>query len=34
MENDHVMTFLPFKNKDAYQEAYENWKKELDLINK
>lgn len=34
MENDHVKTFIPFKNKDAYQEAYENWKKELDLITK
>lgn len=32
IDNDHVMTFMPFKDKSAYQEAYNNWKKELKLI--
>ncbi|BFP40595.1 FGGY-family carbohydrate kinase [Flavobacteriaceae bacterium GF1] len=32
MKNDHVMTFMPFKDKTPYQSAYENWKKELELI--
>ncbi|MCL6273752.1 FGGY family carbohydrate kinase [Muricauda sp. 2012CJ35-5] len=32
MENDHVMTYMPFKDKKAYELAYNNWKKELDLI--
>ncbi len=32
MDNDHVMTFMPFKDKQPYLEAYENWKKELELI--
>ncbi len=32
MKNDHVMTFMPFKDKMQYQEAYKNWKKELELI--
>lgn len=32
MENDHVMTFMPFKNKESYVKAYKNWKKELNLI--
>ena len=32
MENDHVMTFMPFKNKEPYVKAYKNWKKELNLI--
>lgn len=31
-KNDHVMTFLPLKNKDSYLEAYSNWKKALELI--
>ncbi|MBK0369377.1 xylulokinase [Flavobacterium agrisoli] len=31
-KNDHVMTFLPLQNKEPYQAAYENWKKELELI--
>ena len=31
-ENDHVMTFIPFKNKEPYIKAYENWLKELNLI--
>ena len=31
-DNDHVMTFMPFKDKKPYLEAYENWKKELNLI--
>jgi xylulokinase len=32
MDNDHVMTFMPFKDKKLYLEAYSNWKKELELI--
>ncbi len=32
MDNDHVMTFMPFKDKKSYLEAYQNWKKELELI--
>ncbi len=32
MDNDHVMTFMPFKDKKQYLEAYQNWKKELELI--
>lgn len=32
MNNDHVMTFMPFKDASAYQRAYKNWKKELELI--
>ncbi|KGL62329.1 xylulokinase [Polaribacter sp. Hel1_85] len=32
MDNDHVMTFMPFKDKKLYLEAYNNWKKELELI--
>lgn len=32
MDNDHVMTFMPFKDKTAYVAAYHNWKKELELI--
>lgn len=32
MDNDHVMTFMPFKDKEPYQKAYENWKKELELV--
>ncbi|MFV9550213.1 xylulokinase [Algibacter sp. PT7-4] len=32
MDNDHVMTFMPFKDKQAYLKAYNNWKKELQLI--
>jgi len=32
MDNDHVMTFMPFKDKEPYLEAYNNWKKELELI--
>lgn len=31
-DNDHVMTFMPFKDKDPYLRAYENWKTELNLI--
>lgn len=30
--NDHVMTFLPLKNKEEYEKAYQKWKKELELI--
>ena len=32
MENDHVMTYTPIKNKEPYLKAYNNWKKELNLI--
>ena len=32
MDNDHVMTFMPFKDKKPYQDAYNNWKKELELV--
>ncbi|WP_308990791.1 FGGY family carbohydrate kinase [Mariniflexile litorale] len=32
IDNDHVMTFMPFKDKSAYQEAYTNWKNELEII--
>ncbi len=32
MDNDHVMTFMPFKDKEPYIKAYNNWKKELELI--
>lgn len=32
MDNDYVMTFKPFKDKKPYLEAYNNWKKELQLI--
>ncbi|AUC21176.1 carbohydrate kinase [Polaribacter sejongensis] len=32
MDNDHVMTFMPFKDKKPYLEAYANWKKELELV--
>ncbi len=31
-KNDHVMTFVPIKNKAPYVEAYQNWKKELEII--
>ena len=31
-KNDHVMTFMPLKNKEPYKLAYKNWKKELELI--
>jgi xylulokinase len=27
--NDHVLTYLPLKNKSEYEDAYENWKKNL-----
>jgi len=30
--NDHVMTFLPLKNKEPYEKAYQKWKSELELI--
>ena len=31
-KNDHVMTFMPLKNKEPYVEAYNNWKNELEII--
>jgi xylulokinase len=32
MENDHVMTYTPKKDKTAYALAYERWKQELNLV--
>ena len=32
MKNDHVMTFEPKKDKSPFEKAYNNWKKELELI--
>lgn len=32
IDNDHVMTFMPFKDKAPYLKAYNNWKKELEII--
>jgi len=32
MDNDHVMTFMPFKDKTPYLKAFQNWKNELELI--
>jgi xylulokinase len=32
MDNDHVTTYMPFKDKAAYLKAYQNWKNELELI--
>jgi len=32
IDNDHVMTFMPFKDKAPYLKAYSNWKKELEII--
>jgi len=32
MENDHVMTYMPFKDKVPYLAAYQLWKNELELI--
>jgi len=32
MKNDHVMTYMPFKDREQYQKAYNDWKKELGLI--
>ncbi|TDD99523.1 xylulokinase [Flavobacterium cellulosilyticum] len=31
-DNDHVMTYMPFKDKEPYLAAYHLWKKELELI--
>jgi xylulokinase len=31
-QNDHVKTYFPLQNKEAYIEAYQNWKKELEYI--
>ena len=28
-KNDHVMTYMPLNNKEAYEEAYNRWKQEL-----
>jgi xylulokinase len=32
IKNDHVTTFSPKKVIEPYQEAYQNWKKELEMI--
>ncbi len=32
MENDHVGTFVPSKEGEAYRAAYQNWKKELESV--
>ncbi|MDG2433766.1 FGGY family carbohydrate kinase [Flavobacterium sp.] len=32
MDNDHVMTYMPFKDKTPYSAAFKRWKKELELI--
>ncbi len=31
-QNDHVMNYVPLKSNEAYLEAYENWKKQLNTI--
>lgn len=31
-KNDHVMTYIPFKNKVPYEVAYQKWKNELEII--
>lgn len=31
-DNDYLMTIIPFKDRALYLKAYENWKKELNLI--
>ena len=31
IDNDHVMTYMPFKEKQPYLDAFKNWKKELEL---
>ena len=31
-DNDHLMTYMPFKDKQPYLEAYQLWKNELELI--
>ena len=31
-DNDYVMTYSPLENKTIYTQAYQNWKKELELI--
>ena len=31
-QNDHVMTYMPLNNKEPYLEAYEKWKKELEVL--
>lgn len=32
IDNDYVITFMPFKDKAPYLEAYQNWKNELEII--
>ncbi|KDN54839.1 xylulokinase [Flavobacterium seoulense] len=32
IKNDHVMTYKPLEDSRPYLEAYQNWKKELELI--
>ncbi len=30
-KNDHVMTYIPLKNKEPYQKAYQHWKNKLEI---
>ncbi len=32
LQNDHVKTYKPLKNKEAYIKAYNDWKKELTIL--
>ena len=32
LNNDYVMTYKPSKDKTLYEKAYQNWKKELELV--
>lgn len=32
MKSDHIKTFVPHNDSSLYQKAYQNWKKELELI--
>ena len=32
LRNDHIMTYEPLEDTSAYTKAYNNWKKELELI--
>lgn len=32
MDNDHVMTYTPLKNKTPYIKAYQTWKNELEIL--
>ncbi len=32
MDNDYVMTYKPSQDKSTYEKAYQNWKRELELV--